>query len=314
MKVRAVEGRRRSWTRQNPGFGLERLESRICPSSLTAGAILVTPNNPLTLGDTKIIEVEAGKALVYVRDVDNNGLRADDIVGISVSPDIELISHVDIHGDIVTNLTKTGLLTGDLQDGSILEPGANISRLTIEGSVDGAILAGGAIGAHAKNVVTNSVVTSEDFPIHIEGSVQVIAAGSAAGDRMIFENVDVTVGGFHIGPTTLATFETSKFGPSIEGFSIDGASTLTLIQAGDSGLGGKAGDIFDINIAGASQAYSIIAGDGASANKAGDGGSISHVTQTGSVTGTIVFRAGSGGDNNAKNGGDGGSKIGRAHV
>ena len=299
---------------------MEGLESRICPSALNFGAVLVTPSDPLTLGPDRLIELTSGKALVYVTDLNDNGhVDIQDIAGISVTQRINLTSFVDIHGDIVTNLTKKGVLSGELRDGSVLLAKANIGSLNIvagttgeadnvlgEGIVEGQILAGGEIGNAV--VVDANGVTTRPFSIVIDGSVQLIAAGTAAGGRDIFANVDAIVGGVHIGPVTLEEFVQSSSGPSIQGVQIGSAAELTLIQAGDAGPGGSGGSLRDIEIAGVALPFSLIAGDGGSANKAGAGGEIRNVTLTGgSVDGDILIRAGAGGDNlGAKNGGTGG--------
>jgi hypothetical protein len=290
---------------------LEALESRICPSTLNFGAVVVTPSDPLTLGGNKLIELASGKAIVYVTETgigDPNRLDADDIVGISISKGTNLTSNVDIHGDIVTNLNKNGTLSGENRDGSVLVAKATIPGLTINGSVDGQILATGNIGGQARILTEESGLLDAEFHITITGSANVIANGTAAGGRDIFANVNAIVAGVNIGPVTLEAFEQTKGGPSIAGIEIQAAESLTLIQAGDGGPAGRGGQVFDILIQGAGSPYAIIAGDGGSATKPGAGGSIFNIIQTdGSVNGAILYRAGSGGDGFTKSGGAGGS-------
>ena len=312
MKV-GIQKRRRDRVQSQPNenrFSLERLESRICPSSLNYGAVVVTPSDPLTLGGQKLIELTAGKAIVYVSETGQgnaNQLDANDIVGISVTKGIQLISNVNIHGDIVTNLNKNGTLSGENHDGSVLLAKANIGKLTINGTVDGQILAGGSIGGNAKIITEASGLLTAEFPISITGSATLIAVGAAAGGRDIFEGVNAIVTGVHIVPVTLEPIERSGSGVSIGGINLQAATTLTLIQASDAGPGGRGGDVFDLLIEGPATPYTITAGDGGSGTKAGAGGSIQQIIQTGSgVNGLVQYRAGSGGAGLTKTGGEGG--------
>lgn len=290
-------------------FSLEPLEKRSLPATLAFGAVIVTPNDALVFGGDKLIELSAGKALVFVADInDNSRVDIEDVVGVSVSRGTELTSYINIHGDIVANLTKKGQLSGPNQDGSVLDPKAHIARVevlatelesgfTTHGIVSGQILAGGSI----------SHVT-------VEGGVSVIAAGTAAGGRDIFADVNTFVQGVHIGPVTLDPMDAGKSGASITNVNISVGDTgfndpglLSLIRAGDAGLKGNGGSVSNVILTDLTQSYSILAGAGGSSAKAGAGGSITNIQQSESqIDGIIILSAGSGGDALTKKGGDGG--------
>src|SRR5262249_14272702 len=147
-------------------FELERLESRFCPSPLAFGAVLVTPSNPLTFAGQTVISVTSGKALVFVSEEPGDvtgGVDTEDIVGIAVTANVRMFCDANIHGDIVTDLNKDGTLSGANHDGSVLLPRANIAALTVNGSVDGQILAGGSIGGSVTTVVNLDGTTTTSF-------------------------------------------------------------------------------------------------------------------------------------------------------
>src|SRR5262249_32643473 len=99
MRVATSKRRADELSSPKPSFELERLESRVCPSTTIAfGAILVTPTNPLVSGNLNnggdiLIEVAAGKALVYINDLNGNLIPdVEDIAGISVTGSVKLTS------------------------------------------------------------------------------------------------------------------------------------------------------------------------------------------------------------------------------
>lgn len=270
---------------------------------------MVTPDDALFFGGDKLIELSAGKAIVFVADINENSrVDIEDVVGVSVSRGTELTSHINIHGDIVANLTKKGELSGAGRDGSVLDPKTHIARIevlatelesgfTTHGIVSGQILAGGSI----------SHVT-------VEGGVSVIAAGTAAGGRDIFADVTALVQGVQVGPVTLDPMAAGKSGASINDVNISVGDTgvndpglLSLIQAGDAGLKGPGGSVSNVVLTDLTQGYAILAGAGGSSAKAGAGGSITNVEQSESaIDGIILLSAGSGGDALSKGGGAGG--------
>ena len=149
------------------GFFVEALEPRICPSALnfTTGA---TTTTLLDKGDTGTIgsdsiQVSSGSALVFVTDVNNNGMYdSGEITGIAVSDKVNLTINADITGDIVTNLNPDGTLS---TGGGKTLLYATISGITVTGehNISGDILAGSSI--------TN---------LNLGGKVGFIATGTAA--------------------------------------------------------------------------------------------------------------------------------------
>src|SRR5262245_44259929 len=109
---------------------VEPLEARIAPASAVASAHWVTATfgAPIALhaGDglstagpnagNYLLYVEKGDALVFLTDLNNNRtVEFNEVTGISAGDGLRLVSFVDIHGDIVTNLVKqTAVLNGVL--------------------------------------------------------------------------------------------------------------------------------------------------------------------------------------------------------
>ncbi len=105
---------------------IEPLEARIAPAAVIALPSLVdakwraaTVGSPIelhageglsTLGDkagSYLLFVEKGNALVFTTDLNNNNrIDTNEITGIAAGDGLRLISFVDIHGDIVTNLVE----------------------------------------------------------------------------------------------------------------------------------------------------------------------------------------------------------------
>ncbi len=106
-----------------PKSHIESLEARIAPAtiSITDAEWLPLPlGSPIqlfagqglsTLGENKgsyLLYVEQGTAIVFTQDYNaNDRFDANEITGIAAGDGLRLISFVDIHGDIVTNLKQT---------------------------------------------------------------------------------------------------------------------------------------------------------------------------------------------------------------
>ena len=106
---------------------IEALEARIAPAALGSYAkvadaewLPLSLGSPIqlfagqglsTLGDKRgsyLMFVEQGSALVFTQDYNGNDrFDANEITGIAAGDGLRLISFVDIHGDIVTNLKRT---------------------------------------------------------------------------------------------------------------------------------------------------------------------------------------------------------------
>jgi len=80
------------------------------PTKLFAGETLSTSSGHDSSGNgngTYLLYVESGSCLVFNTDLNKNGqVDFNEITGIAAGNGLELISFVDIHGDIVTNLTS----------------------------------------------------------------------------------------------------------------------------------------------------------------------------------------------------------------
>lgn len=104
---------------------LEVLEARIAPASVPllptsessyvkasfGGAVEVKEGQVLTTGGlnsgTYLLFVEKGEALVFFTDLNNNrAVDFNELTGIAAGDGLRMISFVDIHGDIVTNLSQ----------------------------------------------------------------------------------------------------------------------------------------------------------------------------------------------------------------
>lgn len=103
---------------------IEPLEARIAPAAVFANPIdakwrAATVGSPIvlhageglsTLGDkagSYLLFVEQGNAMIFTTDLNNNNrLDTNEITGIAAGDGLRLISFVDIHGDIVTNLVE----------------------------------------------------------------------------------------------------------------------------------------------------------------------------------------------------------------
>lgn len=115
-----------------PMSTLEILEGRIAPAALPLNVewILASPsqdNSPIplhagqglstggNLSGEYLLYVEKGNAWVFTTDLNNNReIDYNEITGIAAGDGLRLISFVDIHGDIVTNLKEVNV-NGSLQ-------------------------------------------------------------------------------------------------------------------------------------------------------------------------------------------------------
>jgi len=100
---------------------IEVLEQRIAPAAIvplneagfrqaSAGANLLHAGEGISTGGAGsgqyLLYVEKGTALVFITDLNNNSqVDPNEITGIAAGDGLQIVSFVDIHGDIVTNLT-----------------------------------------------------------------------------------------------------------------------------------------------------------------------------------------------------------------
>src|ERR1051326_8166082 len=130
---------------------VEPLESRICPSALnvamgSTATTLINAGDTGTAGSSLVLSVSAGEALVFVTDLNNDGVyEAGELTGIALAANSNVHALDVVNGDIVTNLNADGtLITGaSAHDGTALLA-SNIAGLTLDGGVH-KILAGGSI-------------------------------------------------------------------------------------------------------------------------------------------------------------------------
>ena len=100
---------------------IEPLEQRIAPAALAiTRQVAAVVGAPLQLhagdvlstsqaGGAYLLFVEKGNAVVFTTDLNNNQqVDFNEITGIAAGDGLRLISFVDIHGDIVTNLRPDG--------------------------------------------------------------------------------------------------------------------------------------------------------------------------------------------------------------
>ena len=144
---------------------IEVLEARIAPAALTkayptiaqaeampngTGFVTAEIGTPVIVHAGQVLEtgvgpesgeyllfVQQGEALVFVTDLNNNGVvDPNEITGIAAGNGLRLISFVDIHGDIVTDLNPNGTLSDSHNN-------ASLSNSALGG--DGAVLLNNSI-------------------------------------------------------------------------------------------------------------------------------------------------------------------------
>src|SRR5262245_38301228 len=121
-------------------------------------------------GERVLLDVAAGKAMVFLRDTlgpTANAFDENEIGGLAVSNGFRATINTDVQGSIVTALDATGNFTGvALQNNSI-------AGLTIAGRVGGSIYAG--------KDIANVSIGSGLFTLSAERSVAHVATGNATG-------------------------------------------------------------------------------------------------------------------------------------
>lgn len=341
---------------------VEALEQRIAPAALlnvqpaVAGTSILLDANPNTIAPSGLtagidgaylVYVTKGMARVFTQDYNNNGqVDFGEITGIAAGDGLRMISFVDIHGDIVTNLNPDGTLTdsdGDAsngRDGQILlnnriekiemrsvtasELGPNefiADRIAFSSySIFGNIYAGGGFGASDGGLIIDS-----------SGSTAQLAAFTNS-PTVVYTKITPEIGSIRVG--TAASNQPFNFGVSstddtrgvLKPFTpVTGAAgadiinvkavvpatmkfNLGTLQAGDGGYNGRGGDIINPTISGdAAGGYSLIAGNGGNGPTGPRGGNISNWTDFGSLGGQILIKTGDGGAGILGKGGNAGS-------
>lgn len=335
-----------SATEENFNLFLETLEQRIAPAGLNPAAFKAAPAGSQILlhagegigtasGDSGswLLYVEKGQALVFTTDLNGNGkVDPNEITGISAGDGLRLISFVDIHGDIVTNLDANGQLTDSnpadsFRDGKVLLD-SRIESITMRSvttadagnsaddrlvlssySIYGNIYAGGGFGVvgggltidasgYARQLAKFSGVQGIDYlPEAITPSIGSIKVGTAAsGEFFNFgiskENGDLT--GIY-GKLRAFREDTGEAGADIIGVGANPTVSEEIDPTTGEVIGTQSNTAFHIG--------DLIAGDGGFGAR---GGNIQNVFLFGD-TGSTLIQAGNGGDGQV--GGAGGSII-----
>ena len=243
----------------NTGTGLDAI-------SLAVGGDATTHYLQLTAGDElwqffqgggyqKVITVTKGSLVAFFVDKSTaqggitNEVESGELKGIALGPNVsaEIASPVD--GDIATvfdpKLNRLSYSAGPaLPD--LLGPKQGIAKLTIGGSVNGGIFAGG--------IITN---------LTVQGNVEQIANGLAA-DGVMIDFFTGVAGGEH---TLAITAAPGEAGSAITGVRVGSLGDLIvpgsgLIEAGTGGAGGKGGALSQIQVLQDTDGFTLRAGSG----------------------------------------------------
>jgi hypothetical protein len=310
---------------------LEALEARIAPAGLNEAAIFAATANSAILvkagqglstsdvGGSYLLYVEKGQALVFTSDFNNNSqVDFNEITGIAAGDGLRLISFVDIHGSIITNLTAEGELTDSTPiDDELLEPGSTYglngndgqiilnsriekielrsltsSDITVTASntveqrlarstysILGDIIAGGGVGT---SLAADGIIINNAGNELQAGKY----SGSGSGQELYTESVP-TLGSIVAGTATTDRFFSLGYNDGERLFGTTATFTPAAFQAG--------ADINGVRAVGETTKFiiaDIIAGDGGLGAR---GGNVSNVALNGDVGGYRII-AGNGGD------------------
>lgn len=341
---------------------VEPLEQRIAPALLTnlAPIVLGTPilldADPTTaapsgltagLNGSLLLYVEKGSCLVFTNDLNgNNVFEFNEVTGIAAGDGLRLISFVDIHGDIVTNLRPDGTLTdsdgiaANGRDGQILL-NSKIESIELRSvrqdeiplgtlltdkialssySIFGNIYAGGGFGtldggllidASGKGVQEERFTGPGENSFWVDSKSQIgsIRVGSAASGR--YFSFGTSGGDDAGGQLRVFTPPSNAAGADIINVRTNDPNTkfnLGTLQAGDGGYNGRGGDIVNVIVSGdTSGGYGLIAGNAGPGPTGQRGGNIQNWVDYGSITSEVVIKTGNGGQGLVGRGGDGGS-------
>lgn len=284
-------------------------------------AVDTNANGVFDLGaDALVAEIKGGAALVFFFDADESGgIDADEISGMAVSDKFGGVFNGVVHGDIATLLNPDFTLsTAKFADA------ASISKLTINGSVDGNIAASGSISGLTINssdgvrsvgtIFTGDALGATCDVIFGENAVEVAVSTAAAKSSSISKIV------IHGGVDAIAAGSNpGKTGGSILSVTIDNdvAAADLEIVAGAGSVAKKTtagGSISGLSISGSAfNEISITSGDGGSGYmdmglNGGAGGSIKKISIVTEVSNLIV-QSGDGGDALSKAKSGAGGKI-----
>ncbi len=316
--------------RSNP-HSIEPLEQRIAPAALTGRFAGASTGSPIRLdadasttsipaglstsesGGAYLLYVEKGSCLVYTTDLNgNNRVDFNEITGISAGPGLRLISFVDIHGDIVTNLNPDFTLTdsngdaSDGRDGRVLLPN-KIEKITLRSvtqddlpksqnpsdrlalsnySIFGNIYAGGGFGVAGGGLLidaTGKTLQSAKF-----------SGGFAGGVR--FVDAVPEIGGIYAG--SAAVGKAFSFGTAFpgSGLGFNGLNIRGNLQAVPAAAGTPGADIIGVKAAEDSMLFNLGTLQAGNGGEGGRGGDVTDVRITGDQAGGYRIIAGDAGN------------------
>ena len=331
---------------------IEALEARIAPAGIPllptseasyvkasfGAAVEVKEGQVLTTGGlnsgTYLLFVEKGDAFVFFTDLNNNrSVEFNEISGISAGDGLQLTSFVDIHGDIVTNLSKQTAVfqssTGVPEGRSVLslsDSDGNPSNDRPDVRGDGRVLLNSTIekielrrlqltdipDQNADGLVDDLDIIARQGPttFSIFGNIYAGAGfGLADGTGgLIINTAGATNFGFETNPSvgsiktgTAASGEFFSFGASVNR-DVNGTLVNFVPRAGQAGA-----DINGVRAVLPEMTFNInglYAGDGGIGAR---GGNIQNVTLSGDDSGGYQIVAGNGG--RGTSGGAGGSIV-----
>ena len=335
---------------------LEVLEARIAPAGIASadflpasvgGFNLVNAGQGLgTAGNnsgTYLLYVEKGSAIVFNTDFNHNGaVDSNEITGIAASDGLRLISFVDIHGDIVTNLDADSTLSdsdnnsannsdlGNLQGDGRVVNNTRIEKIELRSLTAADLVDQNSDGnvddtdvelrlAMSSYSIFGNVYAGKGFgiPGGVGSGLLIDDAGkeiqsSFFDGRGVDFFIDTKPSIDWIKTGTASSFEHFSFGAS-ENVNVQGYLTAFTPPAGQAG-----GDIAGVKTASTSQLatnpapsdttkFNIAGLQSGKGGTAARGGNIQDVILDGDTAGGYSMIAGDGGD--GPNGGAGGSIL-----
>jgi len=311
---------------------IEPLEARIAPAALldnakfvtatAGGSLLVKAGQVLTTGSagggSYLLYVETGQVLVHTTDLNgNNQLDFNEITGLSMGAGARIISFVDIHGDVVTDLNPDGTLT-DSGKGDILLDN-NI------GAIDLRSLAPTDFTATASQTsadIVNAHLAMSSYSIF--GNIYAGAGLGVANDPTSGLLIDTSGGTLqaakYTGVTGTDYYQASTpvigsiyVGSSASGHSFNFGTTGALtdlrgnLLAFNPSIGEAGASIYNIAAAAAAEPFSIGTIHAGNGGFNAPGGNIVNVALQGDPSGVYKLIAGNAG--NGTNGQNGGSIV-----
>lgn len=325
---------------------IEALEPRIAPAAVlndylpaspkfvtvtAGGSLLVTAGEVLTTGSggggIYLLYVQTGQVLVHTTDLNGNGqIDFNEITGLSVGNGARIVSFVDIHGSVVTDLNPDGTLSDGGKGDILLD--ANITEIDMRSlttndfvatatesqaqlvqshlamssySIYGNVYAGGGLG-----VATD---TFSGLLINTAGSaLQAAKYPLVTGDNY-YQYTEPVVGSIYVG--TSASGQSFNFGLSGQGVSASlnalPVDTVGNLLAFNPAPGEAGASIYNIASAGAGENFSIGTIHAGNGGFNAPGGSIVNVALQGDNAGTYQLIAGNAG--NGTTGQNGGSIV-----